>query len=314
MCPPMAPAGGRPGQHGAGMASELRNSDRRISVLIDDQGTCWPAGSRELFARLGNSDPDFDMAGYAVRNLGFIEVEGDADSIQLRLRPSTIDPKALAALFYLLSDTTPRRVVLGYFINAWGYEICPGNEKVFVRIEELVQDAARRRSDGAYLSTRKDPAGLVDSRDTLLSFLFAKWRASFGVFHDSMMDDLATLGLLDRTLIVDYYGGSDILIIKNWGKGLRFFGSDWTTKAPGHSMENQPDRDYAAWVARGYREAVQAKGPIFEQIDAVIRAQANSPTRREYERLILPWRTPHGDVVLTGTSMLVGKATPRAAS
>ena len=289
------------------MASELRNSDRRISVLIDDQGTCWPSGSRELFARLGNADPDFDMPSYAVRNLGFIEVEGTTESINLRLRPGAVDPKALAALFYLLSDTTPRRVVLGYFIDSWGYEICPGSEKVFVRIEELVQEAARHRPNNAYLSTRKDPAGLVDSRDTHLSFLFAKWRASFGTFHDGTMEDLATLGLLDRTLILDYYGGSDILIIKNWGKGLRFFGSDWTTKAPGHSMENQPDRDYAAWVARGYREAVRTHGPVFEQIDAVIRAKDHDPTRREYERLILPWRTPQGDTIITGCSALTRK-------
>lgn len=300
---------------GRGMASELRSSDRRISVLIDDQGNCWPSGSRELFSRLGNADPDFDMASYAVRNLGFIEVEGTPDSMQLRLRPGAVDPKALAALFYLLSDATPRRLVLGYFIDDWGYEICPGSEKMFARIEELVREAANRRPNTAYLSQRKDPAGLVDSQDTHLSFLFAKWRATFGTFHDGTMEDLATLGLLDRTLILDYYGGSDILIIQNWGKGLRFFGSDWTTKAPGHSMENQPDRDYAAWVARGYRESVRTHGPVFEQVDAVIRGKDKDPLRREYERLILPWRTPQGDTIITGCSALTRKdGSTRAAS
>ncbi len=289
------------------MASELRSSDRRINVLIDDQGNCWPSGSRELFSQLGNADPDFDMASYAVRNLGFIEVEGTPDSIHLRLRPGAVDPKALAALFYLLSDTTPRRLVLGYFIDEWGYEICPGSEKMFARIEELVREAANRRPNNAYLSLRKDPAALVESRDTHLSFLFAKWRATFGTFHDGTMEDLATLGLLDRTIILDHYGASDILIIKNWGKGLRFFGSDWTTKAPGHSMENQPDRDYATWVARGYREAARVRGPVFEQIDAVIRSKDSDPSRREYERLILPWRTPRGDTIITGCSALIRK-------
>jgi hypothetical protein len=48
-------------------------------------------------------------------------------------------------------------------------------------------------------------------------------------------------------------------------------------------------------------------GPVFEQVDAVIRGKDKDPLRREYERLILPWRTPQGDTIITGCSALTRK-------
>ena len=43
-----------------------------MNYLIDPQGHWWRWPSATLAERLGHTDPDFDLAAYAARNLGYV--------------------------------------------------------------------------------------------------------------------------------------------------------------------------------------------------------------------------------------------------
>src|SRR4051794_21640476 len=70
-----------------------------MDFLISPEGKWLAAGSPEANARIGYEDPDFDAAGFAVRNLGFIQVTfRAAAAVEIRLHPDQVAPGALASL------------------------------------------------------------------------------------------------------------------------------------------------------------------------------------------------------------------------
>src|ERR1700674_2572527 len=108
------------------------------STLIDDRGDVWHAGAPELRRRLGYPDPDFDLPGYAVRNLGFVLVRQKGTSVHVSLRPSLVQPPPLAALFYHLAEAAPERLLLSYLRASWLHEIMRSAYEAMLRLEDLV--------------------------------------------------------------------------------------------------------------------------------------------------------------------------------
>ena len=90
------------------------------------------------------------------------------------------------------------------------------------------------------------------------------------------------------------------------GEGYAVYGGDYFLRAVGHKVTDQPDKRYGAWVAPFYTEVAATWHPRLDRCFAPIK-DATRPHLR-YERLILPWSTASGEVLLTLSTRFLAPA------
>src|SRR5512135_3095409 len=138
-----------------------REAGKRAGMLIDDRGEAWAENTDALAVRLGCREPDFDLAGYAVRNLGFIHVRDREGGIRVALRAGRFSLLTLASALFKLADRRPRRILLAVFWGEdWSYELFSSIGAFTERAEDLAagEPVVRRP---AWLAAERDIASLA---------------------------------------------------------------------------------------------------------------------------------------------------------
>jgi hypothetical protein len=87
---------------------------RRSALLFGPDGRWFKEDSSELFAELGDPNPDYDASRFAVVNLGFVKLELADLFAEITLNPTTVLPTALAALHKSVPWSRPTIVRLRY--------------------------------------------------------------------------------------------------------------------------------------------------------------------------------------------------------
>jgi len=272
--------------------------------LIDKEGEIRFAGAPGITERAAAAEAEATWPDSAVRELGYVLVRERSSSLHVSLRPALVTEAALAALFYYLAEAMPERVMLSYLLDDWRHEVVRGAHQSMTRLEDLVSAAAQWRPSARY---REQTQALALGKNTTLERwipLLAVWRLSGGRVPGRLTDLFATLGLLDRVVVLRIPSGSDRLIFEHRGTGLSFYRPCWSLMLFGRDMEDQPDREYAAMTARAYRAALGDRQPRFDAVDAVINSPGGDVRRYRYDRLILPWDGADGARFVSGISVL----------
>ena len=68
--------------------------------------------------------------------------------------------------------------------------------------------------------------------------------------------------------------------------------------AIGEKLENLPDKDYGGWVSEFYKSVATTGEPRYDYVTAAIQRRPDTYVTR-YERLLLPWKTPSEEVLVT---------------
>ena len=66
----------------------------------------------------------------------------------------------------------------------------------------------------------------------------------------------------------------------------------------GEKLENLPDKDYGGWASEFYKSVASTGEPRYDYVTAAIRRRPDTFVTR-YERLLLPWKTPSDEVLVT---------------
>jgi len=273
-------------------------------TLIDNEGEVTVACAPRMVQRLVGGEGEADWPDRAVRDLGYVLVRERAASLHVSLRPSLVTEAALAALFYHVAEAMPERVLLSYLLDDWRHEVVRGAHQAMTRLEDLVSSAALWQPSARY---QEQTQALTFRKHAALERwvpLLAVWRLAGGRTPGRLTDLFATLGLIDRTVVLRVPNGSDRLIFEHRGTGLSFYRPCWSLMLFGRDLEDQPDRDYAVMTARAYRAALGARQPRFDAVDAVINSPGRDVRRYRYDRLILPWDAADGARFVSGISVL----------
>ena len=71
----------------------------RLTMLVSAEGTWMFEDSTEFREALGDPEPDYDGAAFAVKNMGFIRFQIlDQSVIEIELHPDTVELPALLAV------------------------------------------------------------------------------------------------------------------------------------------------------------------------------------------------------------------------
>lgn len=270
-------------------------------LLIDDQGEIWDGQSRKLREAFDSPYSGGEFADYAIANLGFIALNVYGNSCQVRLRPSTIGERSLAALRSWFGQTRCERLVLTWLDRDWSNELMRGCDLAFARVTELIEAGARAKPDD--FLARLIPDSELHPQSPL-GELVRQWpRISMPTGQHALMHILEnTIG--NRYVIVKHDSSMQRVVFHEFGDGLYGKYETWRMCAVGAPIEEQPDRDYGKWVADAYAEALAAPKPMIADIDAIVRWPHSGRTRMRYKRVLVPIVSAAGAPMLLGGSLL----------
>lgn len=282
-----------------------------MNYLIDTSGRWWRWPSELLAEKLGYPDPDFDLAGYAARNLGYVWLEVREDVTLLQFRAGMLSDATLGVLRpYLRKAICERPVGLVYFASGWLEEAFIDVDALLDRMDELACLREPRMRD-LFIRKSHEPIQWCHSETTDLSRLFEMWRFVDGVYSDSIQRHLKSSGLIARTVMLSGERHAnehdDSLRIIYGGGGFAVYDSFSFASTVGKSIADQPDQAYGRWVKQSYAACNGNGDPQIDDIDAIVEEPGHDPRRRRYQRLILRWKLPTGEKVLTGSSILSSK-------
>jgi len=277
----------------------------RLTMLVTAEGEWVLEDSAEFRAALGDPSPDYDGSLFAVKNLGFIKFQiFDNSIIEIELHPRNVELPTLLAVQQQLLSSKIKLFRIKYLDTSWKSEIMVSSELAVTRLSELCTPLfAPPRSD-RFVAEPRDYATLFTDSESPLGLMAQKWRMSLGSFDPTVISFAIKHQLLSRMMIVGVKPRHTDPIFRFIGEGFSWLASDYQFHAIGERIENQPDKEYGAWVTEFYKSVASAGQPRYDVVRASIQAQPANPHlfMTRYERLLLPWKTPSDEVFVTLSS------------
>jgi hypothetical protein len=283
---------------------------KRLTMLVTPDGQWVLEDSGEFLAALGDSDPDYDGALFAVKNLGFIKFQVLDDSIiEIELHPRNVELPALLAVQQQLLSSRVRLIRIKYFDTSWHSEITASRDQAIARVSELCAPTFSLPPAERFLIEPHDYTRLFNDGRTPLRPLLQKWRMSFGHFDSTVISLAVEHGLLSPMIIFGLKPRELEPVFRFVGDNHVWLGRDSQISAVGEKVVNQPDKDYGAWVSQFYKSVASSGQPRYDIVTAAIQTSADTTQAyvTRYERLLLPWKTPSDEVFVTMWSRKVGE-------
>jgi hypothetical protein len=187
-------------------------------------------------------------------------------------------------------------------VTSWQSEILPAPDLAVSRLSELCAPKFAPTAKERFLVEPQDYFKLYDNDDGPLHLLAQKWRMSFGHFDPTVISFAIKQQLLSRMIIAGVGRPSAEPIFRFIGDGhANWLDSDYHLHAIGEKMENQPDKEYGSWVSEFYKSVARTGQPRYDFVTASIQRPPGTFVTR-YERLLLPWKTPSDEVLVTLSS------------
>ena len=282
---------------------------KRLSKLVTPDGRWVSAGSAEFLAVLGDFNPDYDALAFAIKNLGFIRFETLSDSIvEIELHPRNVVLPALLAAQQELMSAPVRLFRIKYLDDTWHSEISASPEQAIARLSELCAPSFPLPPVERFLIEPSDYTKLLEDDQDPLRPLLQKWRISFAHFDPSVISLAVEYGLLRRMMIFGLKPRDFEPVFRFVGDNHIWLSRDSQFSAIGEKVANQPDKDYGAWVSQFYKSVANTGQPRYDIVTAAIQTSHDRGQAyvTRYQRLLLPWKTPSDEVLVTMWSKKLG--------
>ncbi|MGA7263928.1 MAG: hypothetical protein WA709_13760 [Stellaceae bacterium] len=275
----------------------------RLTMLVSAEGTWMFEDSAEFRAALGDQEPDYDGAAFAVKNLGFLKFQIlDNSIIEIDLHPHNVEIPALLAVQQQLLNSQIKLFRLKYFDVSWKSEIICSAELAVARLSELCAPRFALSAADRFLVEPQDYLRLFESEQGPLQLMAQKWRMSFGHFDPSVISFAIKKDLLSRLIIVGVKPPGTEPVFRFIGDGHNnWLDDNYHLRAIGEKVQDQPDKNYGQWVSQFYKSVASTGQPRYDYVTAAIQRPPGTYTTR-YERLLLPWKTPSDEVLVTLSS------------
>lgn len=278
---------------------------KRLSMLVTSDGQWMLEDSAEFLAALGDPNPDYDAALFAVKNLGFIKFQVlDGSIVEIELHPRTVELPALLAVQQQLLSSQVRLFRIKYFDTAWHSEIMTASEPAISRLSELCAPAFEPSVTDRFLIEPRDYSALFTDTTSPLRFMAQKWRMSLGYFDPSLIPFAIKHDLFSLMAIAGIKTRDGDPVFRFIGDGFKWMGKDYQFHGIGERIENLPDKEYGGWLSEFYKSVATSGQPRYDIVTAAIQ---NDPGKRKpyltrYERLLLPWRTRSDEIFVSLSS------------
>jgi hypothetical protein len=280
----------------------METNMQRLTMLVTPDAQWVLPESPEFFEALDDPKPDYDAIAYAVKNLGFIKFQVLGGSIvEVELHPQNVELPALLAIQQEIIRSEVNLFRIKFFDTAWRSEISSSREQVVARLSEICAPIFAPVPTERFHVEVQDLSKVFDDEDNWMRPLAMKWRVAFGNFEHDVIPLAYTHGLLSR-LVIAGVRPSQEPVWRFIGDGHKWIGKDYQHRGIGERMENMPDKEYGKWVSGFYKTVAASGQPRYDHVTGTIQWEDERGRPRRlyrYERLMLPWKTPSGEVLVT---------------
>ena len=281
-------------------------------MLVTSNGQLVPPDSGQFRAVLGDPDPDYDAAAFAIKNLGFIKFQTLGDAVvEIELHPRNVELPALLAVQQLLLRSTVKLFRIKHLDTSWHSEIMISAERAISRLSELCSPEVSPAPSSRFSVEVRDYAELFRIEDKPLRPLAQKWRMSFGHFDPSVISFAVKHQLLTGLIVVGVRSQESDPVFRFIGESHNWLGKSYQVVGVGEKVENQPDKEFGGWVSEFYKSVACTSQPRYDLVTASVQYQGEPGKPRRlvrYERLLLPWKTPTDEVFVTISKLVETRA------
>lgn len=277
-----------------------------LHVVYDENGRIWTASSPELKEALGYTVGDFDVAGFAVRCLGWVEVRHSPGRLHLRIAPRVAQPKAVDALCHVLALAGQVDVSLTVRDGqAWLEEVHVSPAAALGRIEALARgpEAATGRR---FLSTPQPISVLFRDKQRYLLNMLQEARGLLGTTDVAAAVRFAAADATGRTSIATGTPGRNgerpQWAWEHIGSAIRFYTPEERARLLGSDIRKAPDAEYGDWCAEAYDRVVARGEPLIEDVRALVLRKTGAPVESRYRRMLVPFTDVGGKSIVLVTS------------
>jgi hypothetical protein len=284
---------------------------QQLTMLVTADGKWVLPDSDEFLAALGDPEPDYDAVGFAVRNLGFVKYQViDRLVTEVELHPRNVDLRALLALEQLLGESGTNLFRIKYLEEAWHSEISASAEHTVARLRELCAPVFEAPATERFRAEPLDFTTLFDQahRHEGLGPMAMKWRVSFSKFDSSVIELATRYDLLPHFAVAGFRPNDGTPVFKFLGGAHRWAGDAYRIEGINRPIDQMPDREYGSWVSGFYKALGEGGQPRRDLVTAQMEYHCDPGKPRRtvrYERLLLPWRTPSGETLVTSCAKLL---------
>jgi hypothetical protein len=279
-------------------------------LLVAPDGQWVLSGSSEFLAALGDAKPDYDNVTFAVQNLGFIKFQIHEQSlIEIELHPRNVKLPAMLAAQQQLVDSKVRLFRIRFFDTEWRSEISASAEDIVARLSQLCTPEFTPPNTERFHVERRDFDSLFVETANPFRPLAQKWRVSLGHFDPGVISVAVTNHLLPRLMIAGIRPHQTEPTWRFIGDGHRWIGDRFRLGGLGEKVLNMPDKAYGEWATKYYQSVAMTGEPRYDIVTGSVQYEdeAGKPMKTvHYERLMLPWKTPTDEVLVTMCSRRFG--------
>lgn len=277
----------------------IATGSRAHYLVIDDLGAehswPWPA----MFEQIDVMRCDCDPLAYVVRNLGFVLIIDRPDFLRLRLRPLLVSTRTIAALFYWLAERRPPRSAIAWFDDVWHDEVCGGPRRLHDRLSAILQGSVRLLPTEPHLATRRSMDTVLDPPGHPFAPLLKAWLRGA---RDELIASAQHQGLWQRAMVAERDPADGGFRFRHSGGSIQLYGADWSQRAAGRRISEQPDSVYGRWIERGCAAVDESRTARVELVHAAVTGTDGQLRRWRYERLLLPFESADGRRVVMSVS------------
>ena len=272
--------------------------------IIDDSGETWPLGAPRLREAVMCADPEFDVADYAVRNLGYVLLRPQGRLVRAEMRPALVKPPTLIGLYYNLIDLNPRQILVSRLTaDGASHELFDDLSEFAATIERDIDDEGMQRHRPVYALSQRSLDDLERSRYSRFKAVMSLWHSARGRLPKNLMALLHQRGLQGRASLLRNPAGTGRLVYEHVGSGYSFIDNACLPfLLIGKDIEMLPDRDYGGFAAKSYYECVSEEKPRLETVSATMQRSDGQRLWSYYDRVLLPWRAGNGERFVLGLS------------
>jgi hypothetical protein len=272
-------------------------------LLIDDKGRSWADNSWDLARRIGYAAPLSDIAGYAVRERGFIHIRpgNHARAVHIALRERWFNLITFTAAMLELGRASPSRIMLSLATDG------EPTFRLFMDLHDFCREVEPLARGKALeiriprLAERRSVRVLNLPEFRAARELVELWKATHGDLTDEARRAAFASGLFQRIVLVRQTSSSR-LVTEHLGPGILVLRPCESLLMTGRDFGEHPDAEYGAWAAEAYAEIGWSHRLRVDSVRASVRTSATTILRTRYDRVLLPWRSA-GDVFVMGLSI-----------
>lgn len=285
-------------------------------LLIGPEGESFPATAAAIERRLGFAIGMVSLVEYVVRNMGFIELRFGQGRLRIAARPRLVSPEAVAGLAKTVARWRVGGIALSLLLgDGWNASIHATVAGALAQLRRTCREASTHPGWSLFEARKLQLNDLRGTTYDAMHLLSAEWQTLSGEMDREMRGEFLTRRSAANIFLARPSLDRESIVVEHCRMPDQPWASSWMRRAE-VDLRSQPDARYIAWVTRAYRDALATGRPRLERIRAELRCPERGARLFDYDRLILPWRTPAGERLATVVSVVraVAAASPVAQS